>query len=93
MKVSLQHVDNTFRCVTVPQVRGPSSWQIPTTQDSATCIYNSRFAGPRQRVGPLFNGNGTLGIPAERHTRNTQNGGLLLNTAGISQDEARLAHQ
>src|SRR5438045_3666272 len=75
--------------LTVPQIGNPMT--------SAVCYFKSvkkgRRVGLHELIGPFGNRYGALRVGAQCEARDSQRGGLLLDSTGVGDDCSRIGHE
>ena len=83
---------DSFRRVPVPKVRYPAHY-LRILQYLFECRKDTFRTSPDERIGPDLDRDGALGVLAQGDAGDAEDAGLLLDTAGVAEDEARVGHE
>src|SRR6202163_1201284 len=83
---------DAFRSVSIPQLRNPSPLAA-AGEDLVSALHDERPISADQYVGPLLDRDRALGVLAHGQARHAERGGLLLDSAGIGNDQRRVLNQ
>src|SRR6185503_5769180 len=86
-----EDVKNPFGGVTIPKRRLLRSFPTRAVQRCRSRVDDPRRVGADDNIRSQLDSDRTLSILAQREARNAESRCLLLNAAGISQNEPRLA--
>src|ERR1700682_6268127 len=83
---------DAFRGLSIPQLRNPSPLAA-AGEDLVSALHDERPISSDKYVGPLLDRDRALGVLAHRQTWHAERRGLLLDSAGIGNDQCRVLDQ
>src|SRR5256885_11677790 len=83
---------NALRGASIPKLRNPSPLAT-AREDCVSVLHDERPISSDNYVGPLLDRDRALGVLAHRQARHSERSGLLLDSAGIGNDQRRVLNE